>query len=66
MEACTIEVHFTNGEKKEIPGVLEYGYRKAGEGSYCFYASKGNEHVVFFPAENVNAFGKAGDFRVKG
>ena len=63
-KTITVEIHFTNGEKKTIPGVLDYGYQQASEGNYCFYAVKADDqHKIFFPAENINAFGKAGDFK---
>lgn len=64
-ETCTIEIHFVNGDKKEIPGASNWGYQKAAEGNYCFFVEKDN-HRDYFPSVNVNAIGKAGDFRVKG
>lgn len=61
-ETYTVEVHFVNGEKKEIPGCSDWGYQKAAEGNFVFFVEKGH-HRDYFPSNNVNAFGKAGDFR---
>lgn len=61
----TVEIHFTNGDKLEIPGASNWWYEKTAEGNFAFVVKR-NNHVDYFPAENVNAIGKAGDFRVKG
>lgn len=61
-ETHTIEIHFTNGEKLQIPDAINWWYEKTAEMNYTFVVQR-NNHNDYFPAENVNAIGKAGDFK---